>query len=79
MPGALPEEGHAKPDRAALGPEAGKSGHFTRTQIIIYKITSNGDLNRVILKLINYDIIKANFVISRRIKRIKKIMNKRES
>ncbi len=32
--GRLARRGDAKPDGAALGLEAGKSAHFTRTQII---------------------------------------------
>ena len=32
--GRLTRIGRAKPDRAALGLEAGKSGHFTATQFI---------------------------------------------
>ncbi len=33
--GRLTRRDHAKPDGAALGLEAGKGGHFTRTQIIL--------------------------------------------
>ncbi len=32
--GRLTRRDHAKPERAALGLEAGKGGHFTATQII---------------------------------------------
>ncbi len=32
--GRFARRGHAKPERAALGLEAGKGGHFTGTQII---------------------------------------------
>ena len=35
--GRLARRGDAKPDRAALGLEAGKGGHFTTTQFICKK------------------------------------------